>query len=708
MATAILTGNLEDAEKLAHQWSSKQGFKVLRCTMPEPSCGKENCTERETITAQKHLWIAKWTIEPASGSTIVQMTVRPAWYVALGLLAFEYLGVALAFNSAFDNISQRVFLVIAKLFIGCAVVATTFAWIHRLNSVLGSLENLFWSNAQRVSDITLLTRVGGSPEWRWELFIPLGSFFVAVICGAVFFGTKGIIVAFFLLAPLLLVDVLQTLLTEKPQWNWRLWVVENVTRWIMVMQAVIAIAFVLVMVEGLMVGLGESGYGTVRNLLLWIGQHRKVMPATAVVLESDAKERMEEWARVSVGSPENVREDFLVFLRRILPKVTAATFLAVVLGVTIVFHKITFGDILKRALLWRKEVLSGDYRCVPFVPSLPGAWKWESHGVMVVTVLHWLFGAVINIAACVFAVEGLSYMLTGHVIFIAETAYLWSWVFAWSNMLFGVKVGRVIASVEVLLVALPFLMCCLRLVHQIARLFLKWLMVLTRQSEPTSSDSKHFMNVKDFVHKLCTSSGIHKPILLLTNSPEVRVRVSQFPLIGIGLLELSKGAVNVLEPDELKAVIAHELGHLRHGLLLVSLLKVLSIIALFPNYYLTLCVNWAKREMEADKFALQHIDRPDTLRHALVKISAAELWNTSRTTVSKTSEKIARCVGLSNVPEPVSELIMVGRFFFGDGILGYTHPLLSERLAAITAFQEEHAEYEPKNKSIEFDGNKVL
>jgi hypothetical protein len=41
----------------------------------------------------------------------------------------------------------------------------------------------------------------------------------------------------------------------------------------------------------------------------------------------------------------------------------------------------------------------------------------------------------------------------------------------------------------------------------------------------------------------------------------------------------------------------------------------------------------------------------------------------------------------------------VGRFFFGDGILGYTHPFLSERLAAAGAFAP------PDEKSKEQSGS---
>lgn len=690
MATWFLTGSIKGSETLALSWAEAEDFKIIEAAEAKRK-GDGRVPATSMLRASNGPVVCEWFFSGDLKGTTVRMVTRPAWFICLGMVAFEYLGVLLALSCLFHDNSENIFRVIVKLFVGCAMVVIVFSMIRILGEGLMSLETSFWKSARKECDITLLTRISGTLGKGWGLSITLGGYIFANIFGVLLLGFWGLAAACLFIGPLLLVDVLQILLFDRPQWNWQLWVIENVTGWTKLMQAVIAVAFVLIMVEGLVVGLDENSYRMVHNPMLWFGQHRTVTPASAVILENDAKEHMEEWAKVSVGSPENVRKDFLAFLCRISPKVTAFLLLGLVIGVTVVVHKMVLGDIIKRSLLWRREVGKDDHRYIPYVPSLPEAWKWRSHWVTVVTVSHWLLGAVINIAACLFAVEGLSYMLTGSSIVVAEAAYVWSWIFAWSNMLFGVRAGRVVACVEVLLVALPFLMFCARLLQEIVRRFLKWLIVLSQQFGSTSIKSMHFVGIKDFISDLCTEAGIRKPLILFRNGPEVRVQVSRLLLTSIGILEISKEALDLLEPDELKAVIAHELGHLRHGLLLVSLLKALSLIALFPNYYMTLCVNWAKREMEADKFALQHIDKPETLRDALIKISAAELWSMPRRAISKALGKIAARVGLSKVRERVSELILVGRFFFGDGILGYTHPLLSERLAAIAAFKEELA-----------------
>ena len=93
------------------------------------------------------------------------------------------------------------------------------------------------------------------------------------------------------------------------------------------------------------------------------------------------------------------------------------------------------------------------------------------------------------------------------------------------------------------------------------------------------------------------------------------------PLGGKSIIELSSGTIELLTQQELRAAIAHELGHIRQGLWKVSALKLLSSLAMFPNYYLTLCLDWAKKEMDADQFALKIIKDTEPLKQALIKMT---------------------------------------------------------------------------------------
>lgn len=105
---------------------------------------------------------------------------------------------------------------------------------------------------------------------------------------------------------------------------------------------------------------------------------------------------------------------------------------------------------------------------------------------------------------------------------------------------------------------------------------------------------------------------------------------------------------------------------------------------MFPNYYLTLCIDWAKKEMDADQFALAVTKDPQSLKQALIKISTAQISYSMLATDSS--------LGFFNKPLKTSlrifskrlhSVIISVKFFFGDGLIGYVHPYLSERLEAI-------------------------
>lgn len=147
-------------------------------------------------------------------------------------------------------------------------------------------------------------------------------------------------------------------------------------------------------------------------------------------------------------------------------------------------------------------------------------------------------------------------------------------------------------------------------------------------------------------------------------------------------MEISSGTIALLDDDELWAVVAHEIGHVKQGVWKVGILKLLSAVALFPNHYLTLCLNWAGDEMNADSIALTLTDNPQSLQRALVKISTAQIGylqhNLSKPLATMASSGIGLCV--KNALRIRYSAI---RFFFGDSLFGYAHPFLSERLKAM-------------------------
>ena len=113
-----------------------------------------------------------------------------------------------------------------------------------------------------------------------------------------------------------------------------------------------------------------------------------------------------------------------------------------------------------------------------------------------------------------------------------------------------------------------------------------------------------------------------------------------------GRVIVSKGLVDVLEPEEFKAVFAHELGHIRNKDFIVMTLvqalvlvlycfarasrgggsrdrltmTLLAYLAYWVSYYVSLLFSRI-REYMADYASAQILQNPNALSRALVKIS---------------------------------------------------------------------------------------
>lgn len=108
--------------------------------------------------------------------------------------------------------------------------------------------------------------------------------------------------------------------------------------------------------------------------------------------------------------------------------------------------------------------------------------------------------------------------------------------------------------------------------------------------------------INSFIKGVCPSKGIKTPEIILTANNSITIQLRWLALSSQAVIEISRGAIELLELEELKSVIAHELGHIRQGLWKIWALKTLSSLLLFPNHYLTVCVNWSKREIDAERF----------------------------------------------------------------------------------------------------------
>ncbi len=147
----------------------------------------------------------------------------------------------------------------------------------------------------------------------------------------------------------------------------------------------------------------------------------------------------------------------------------------------------------------------------------------------------------------------------------------------------------------------------------------------------------------EFVQKVCAERGIKVPRIGIINSGTPNAFCfGHFP--GNARLVVTKGLLDVLTPEEANAVLAHELGHIKHWDFVVMTLASLAPLLLYQIYivaehidnlrvvgysaylcywlsqFIVLLLN-RTRESYADHYSAEVTGAPDTLASALIKIA---------------------------------------------------------------------------------------
>lgn len=573
----------------------------------------------------------------------------------------------------------------------CAILVILTIWWKdsRLSLRLTRLENIFWDRARVTHDTLQLTRAEGTlytkvSRLSTELLL-CGSL---VYIGKVLLGAWGIVISSLLCFPFFFMIVIDCMQRNNPHWHWRLWIVGSMARWTFLMVSTLAtipVLFALEFTQNLELYKPEN-----RNLSVSQSfkqaRFREITPATAKSLEEDAARKIQEFVEYTWSSNHETEEEQASSRNGFL-YVYCSGFLLVIVVMILFFIIMPFKRLLvKSHEIWRLEVGKNESLRGPFVPYLPIAWKWEMPLLFHVTVVfHCVFGGVINLLAGVFCFDGLSYAVTGRTFLFEKNAYLWSWMFAFGKMLFGEASGQIIGQVLTVAVCLPFLTLLGTYVRRLVQsIFLMIRVQLARLNWSKCKDSK-LCFIDAFIKEVCPTKRIKTPEIALTANNSVTIQLRWLALSNQAVIEISRGAIELLELEELKSVIAHELGHIRQGLWKIWALKTLSSLLLFPNHYLTVCVNWSKREIDADQFALSLTKDPLPLKHALIRMSTAQL---SYLKAAPARQEATRSFSMlriftGGIKDRWYKMLVSIRFFFGDGLLGYVHPCLPERLEAI-------------------------
>ncbi len=685
MSKGLIKANILEAKALAVDWLKCRDLKISEGLLPS---GRGSTEEDSCIKGVGLFYLATVWFRSEGGGCALDIRVRPRayWNAILHGILFALLGWSLFLIH--QLLSEWTFFRISLFGLSVVLNISLIHWKDNwLSGKLSRIELSFWDSVKSKFDFRRQTRAAGQVYRRWSrIIIELVFTGYLVVLGGMFLGFWGVVLILVLGVPILVMIVTDISWGDDPTWHWRLWIMGNMGRWTFLMVFVLGVAPILIALETFMpLEMYKDPDSLSLRQAIAEAKFREIRPATAKQLEADINGRL--WEMSTPRSPESDPDRHRFYFLGNSVMILLVTIVSIVCFVLVPFRRL-----LRSQGRWATEVGEKDARDGPYVPYLPKAREWDISWLLrSVIVFHAVFGGLIHIAATAFCLEGFSYAFLGKTVLWSQTANLWSWVFAVSRILFGDSFGWRVGLFLVAAISCPVLM----MLGAFARRTLSNVLLTIRICIRKKDRPQCFEQIECFMDRVCSREHIRKPVLWLRSCDDVEIRLRGLLLSRAAVIEISRGAVELLDEAELQQVVAHELGHLSQGIRKIGILKFLSSIALFPNHYLTLCLNWPASEIKADNFAQVATGNPEALQRAIVKISTAQM-NCLQSSVSRRAKYKANKNGIEGgVLRRICEALRIEyasiRFFFGDRLLGYAHPYVSERLDAINLSHREAA-----------------
>lgn len=694
MGKASIKTDLVGIDSLIRKWGQTHKFAIADKPTVIHRKRQDKPADFVKIMGKGAFYVAEWRCCDKDGCSEVSLNLKPRLYLnaILHLLLFSAL-----FYTVFvmEGIVQKYTNTkLLQCLIGAILTILLIWWKDsRLSFKLARLENSFWNLAKENYDTLQLTRADGSVYSRKSRLTAELLLTGTLVCiGIIFLGGLGAILACLLCLPFLVMIAAETLRSSNPQWNWHFWIISNMARWTFLMLAILGIATILSsleIIQNLETYDGKSNNSSLRQTIKQ-GTFRAVYPATAEFLEEDVNLRLNRMADRDISGLKDKTPQERSRWRRIFFYLYGLAFFLIAAITVFIFVALPLRGIFKSRKIWCDEVGKSEGLQGPTVPYLPRAWKRPVPRMLRFLIFfHYIFGGLINLAAAIFCLDGLSYLFIGRTLLIERSANLWSWIFATSQIVMGSWWGQVAGAALVLAINIPILLVLMTYARRWLRNVFLTIHISLGRLNGTEIFGEKYSLMDKYLTDVCLKFHIKRPVLFLTKDSNALVRLHWLSLTGRPVIEITSGTFDLLSQEELKAVIAHELGHVRQGLWKIRILKYLSSAALFPNHYLTLCLNWSQKEIHADQFALELTDDQQSLKNALVKMSTAQISYLNGSNQQKTS--FSRNWLVSKISTKWHSIMISARFFWGDNLFGYAHPYLSERLEMLNA-------YTPKKK----------
>jgi Zn-dependent protease with chaperone function len=296
----------------------------------------------------------------------------------------------------------------------------------------------------------------------------------------------------------------------------------------------------------------------------------------------------------------------------------------------------------------------------------------------------WIFCALSNVFGFYFSSAGLEYGFTGNNLLLGSNMFEivknnFRIFFSFISIL-----GRRAVPVESILRAL-FLIYAIPLAAIFLVLIVRWIaelrrIALWRRANPAGE-------IKDIIDKICSSLGIRHPVLAISDEPVITGSIKSIFPIGI-VLKVSKNTIEMLGRDELTAMIAHEMSHLKKHSLIYSFLDFLSEWTFFGKGFLAIITNSKETEFEADRFACKWLESNGYDKMVLISALQKSVVASAMLGYLAPSDSIMAFSG-REITEPGNNISFAKRMrlcyelYFGDLVLSYIHPSIEERIKRI-------------------------
>lgn len=303
------------------------------------------------------------------------------------------------------------------------------------------------------------------------------------------------------------------------------------------------------------------------------------------------------------------------------------------------------------------------------------------HGFRLIMICAWVMLAAVNITAAALVCGAIEYSLLGTDDIL--TFILHDYDVVVSDQL-SVRVG-LMASIA------PWLLFPLAL-------FVRWISTIARVLPSLQSNTRQV--ARTAVATVCNSTGTAVPYTVVQNDDNVWCHVTSLWPFG-NVLVVSTGLMAALAADELEAVMAHEIWHIRQHSGIVGLLTSLSQLALIGKGIMVGALDSSRLEFEADAFSVKYVDRRSkgngkrvvvkALQKILVVKELARVNNGRRRWWSRGAIVRGGAERGDTVRALVRGTQLLAAAYLGDLAVAYRHPTVVERIARIQSIDVDHS-----------------